>query len=163
MSRIDGMDAPFARDGEVQQQRRITANRLVIGVYQLAKALYLRVFILMIEPSRTYRRVALAWRPVLTILLSVHQSVLRHIKRIVYRTPVCQSGVTLLRTNPSQFCTVAPDGQFGLPLVYHLKRFGPIIICGAVYLAFLVCSAVISRAAICSVEPHFEHLAILGE
>ena len=93
----------------------------------------------------------------------MHQSVLRHIKRVIYRTPVCQPGVTLLRTNPAQFSTVAPDGQFGLPLVYHLKRFGPIIICGAVYLAFLVCSAVISRAAISSVEPHFKHFAILGE
>ena len=83
------MNTPFVRDGEVQQQRRITANRLVIRVYQLAKTLYLRVFVLVIEPPWTYRRVALAWRPVLTILLSVHQSILRRIKRIVYRTPVC--------------------------------------------------------------------------
>ena len=85
---------------------------------------------------------------------------------MVQQAPVGLAYVARLRTYPAQVATVAavvPDEALGLQLADHAVGLGPFVVGSAVYLARLVGTAIPAVAAIGTVEPHLEDVAVVRQ
>ena len=78
--------------------------------------------------------------------------------------PVGFAGKSLLVAHPSAAgSAVAEHHGVGLYAVEHLEDAWIVVVVLAVDGALVACSAVVAVAAVSSVEPHLEHLAVVGE
>ena len=60
---VVGVYASIRCYGEVEQQRRVTTHRFIIGIHQLRQTLHVLVFCVMIEPARANAGISLTWHP----------------------------------------------------------------------------------------------------
>ena len=168
VSRVDRVDETFAVDGEVEQQRSVVAHRAVVEVGKLFGRLHTVVLLRMIEPARTDRHVALGSRPLVAVGVSVLQFGVVGIARInrvlAQECPVGLACEALLVAHPAASrSAVAEHHGVGLNAVEHGKDMRVVVVVLAVDSARVLCAAIVAVAAVGSVEPHLEHVAVVGE
>ena len=156
------MDAPVRGHREVQQKRGIAAHGLVIRVHQLGQALHVGVLRLVIEPARADAGVRFAGAPDVTVLHPVVQHRVIGLALGGHRAPVGFAHVAGFGAHPAEVGAVrvvTPDHTIGLQHADQLVGLGPIVI-GLLDPARLVGAAVPAVAAVGSVEPDLEDVAV---
>ena len=168
VSRVDRVDETFAVDGEVEQQRSVVSYRAVVEVGKLFGRLHTVVLLRMVEPARTYRHVALGSRPLVAVGVSVLQfgvvGVARINRVLAQECPVGLACEALLVAHPAASrSAVAEDHGVGLNAVEHGEDMRVVIVVLAVDSARVLGTAIVAVATVGTVEPHLEHVAVVGE
>ena len=167
VGRVDRVDQPVAVHGEVEQEGGVVAHAAIVEVGQLLRRLHLVVLLGVVEPSRANGHVALRRRPLVAVGVAILQLRVFGIAWIhlalAQESPVGLSGHSLLVAHPSASgSAVAEDHGLRLQAVEHLEDARVVVIVFAVYGAPVLCAAIVAVAAVGTVEPHLEHLAVVG-
>ena len=144
------------------------AHAAIVEVGEIVYRLHLTVLALVVEPSRAYRHVTLGRSPGVAVgvaLLQLPVSAVAGIDLVATQErPVGGVGIAFLVAHPATAgAAVGEDDGLGLQTLDHLPRAREIIIGAAVYRALFACAAVIAVAAVGTVKPYLEDVAILGE
>ena len=144
------------------------ADAAIVQIDQMLDAFHLRVLALVVEPSRTNRRVALCRHPRIAVGVAALQFLETLVARIdlfdAQERPVRRVGIAFFIAHPAASGTsIAENHGLRLQFSNHFPRARVIVIGAAVDFPRLTRSAIPAVAAVGTVEPNLEQFAILRE
>ena len=165
---VGGMDEAVAVHGEVQEQCGVAPHALVVQIHEVVGRAHLLVFLLVVEPSRADGNIAFGGHPCVAVGVPRGEFLVLLIAGIdlllAEEGPVGWRGVALFVSHPPAAGTsVAEDDDLGLKGEGEFVGSREVVVVALVDVSCLSGSAVVSVAAVGSVEPYLEEGTVARE